>query len=269
MSFKQKLENIILKNNSLLCIGLDPDLEKLPKYLLNKQNPVFEFNKAIIDSTHDLVCAYKPNIAFYASLGLPGLKALIETISYIHYKHPLIPVILDAKRADISSTSKHYALEVFDVYHADAVTVNPYLGLDSLIPFLERKDKGVFILCKTSNKGAVDFQDLKVSSQKLPIYLYVVRKVIEWNNVYGNCMLVVGATFPEELKKIRKTAPDLFILSPGIGAQSGDLKKTVKAGVNKDKNGIIFNASRKILYAKNPKQEAYNLKNQINSYRYG
>lgn len=266
MNFGKKLEKIIKKNNSLLCIGLDPDLEKIPSHLLKTKNPIFEFNKAIVDSTNDLVCCYKPQIAFYASNGLPGIKALIQTITYIHLKYPQIPVILDAKRGDIGSTAEQYAKEVFDVYRVDAVTVNPYLGFDSLKPFLEKEDKGIIILARTSNPGAKDFQDLKVN--KTPLYIEIAKKVVDWDKTYGNCLMVVGATWPEQLKEIRSIVKDMFFLVPGIGAQGGDLEKTLKAGLTKNKSGLIINSSRGIIFSENPRKEAKKLKDLINKYRY-
>ena len=275
MKFQQKLNKIIKKNNSLLSIGLDPDLEKIPQHLKKYKDPIFNFNKQIIDATNDLVCAYKPQIAHYSALGIQGIGSLLKTINYLVHFYPKIPIILDAKRGDIDSTAQQYAKEVFDVYHADAVTVNPYMGLDSLKPFLERKDKGVIVLCRTSNKSAGDFQDLRISSNKLPLYLHVAKKVREWNKEYRNCMLVVGATWPEELNKIREIAPKMFILVPGIGAQGGDLKQTLKSGLRKDRSGLIIHTSRAIIFASSKpnfassaRKEALKLKESINKYRY-
>lgn len=250
MKFLQKLDVSIKKNNSLLCIGLD--------------NCDFEFNKKIIDQTHDLVCCYKANIAFYSAQGINGLDSLIKTIRYIHERYDL-PFILDAKRADIGNTAGNYVKEAFDVFAADAVTVNPYLGFDSIEPFLKRKDKGVIILCRTSNKSASDFQDLIVDGK--PLYLKVARKVVEWNKKYKNCLMVVGATWPEELKKIRKIAPEMFFLIPGIGAQGGDLEKTLKYGLTKQNSGLIIHSSRSIIYDNNPRAKTEELKNAINKYR--
>lgn len=272
MKFQKKLEKIIKKNNSLLSIGLDPDLEKIPQHLKKYKDPFFNFNKQIIDATYDLVCAYKPQIAFYASNGLPGIKALIQTIAYIHHKYPQIPVILDAKRGDIESTAEQYAKEVFDVYLADAVTVNPFLGFDSLKPFLKRENKGIIILARTSNPGASDFQDLNLNG--VPLYVAVAKKIVIWNKVYKNCLMVVGATWPEQLKKIREISPDMFFLVPGVGSQGGDLKNTLKNGLRKDKSGLIIQASRSIIYASNKtnfasaaRKEALKLKESINKYR--
>jgi len=281
MNFKQKLEKIVKKNNSLLCIGLDPDLEKIPQHLRKHEDPLFTFNRLLIDATHDLACAYKPQIAHYSALGIQGLGSLLKTVDYLTHKYPEIPIILDAKRADIGLTSKLYAKEAFDVFGTDAVTVNPYFGLDSLLPFLQRKDKGVIILCRTSNKGALDFQDLEVYSSsdqakpEIPLYLYIARKVQIWNKTYGNCLLVVGATWPEQLKKVREIVPDMFLLVPGVGAQGGNLEKTLKNGLRKDKSGLIIHASRAIMYASKGEDfadkarvEAEKIRNIINKYRY-
>lgn len=265
MNFRQKLESAIQENNSLLCVGLDPDIEKLPQQFLKKENSIFEFNKWIIDQTADLVCCYKPQIAFYASAGIPGIKALSETIDYIHLKYPKIPVILDAKRGDVGSTAKQYAKEVFDVYSSDAATVSPLLGFDSLKPFLERKDKGIIILARTSNEGASDFQDLLVNST--PLYAEIAKKIVVWDKTYNNCLMVVGATWPEQLQKVREIAPEMFLLIPGIGAQGGDLEKTLKAGLTKGKSGLIISSSRGIIFAESPRQEAIKLKEEINKYR--
>ncbi|MBI2028555.1 MAG: orotidine-5'-phosphate decarboxylase [Candidatus Levybacteria bacterium] len=281
MNFKQKLEIIIKKNNSLLCIGLDPDLEKIPNFLLKKKDSIFEFNIEIIKKTHDLVCAYKPNIAFYEAYGLKGLSQLKKTVEYIKYYHPEIPIILDAKRADIGNASKMYAKSAFGYWNVDAITVNPYLGFDSIEPFLEYKDKGVIILCKTSNPGAKDFQDSYVSPgihlgsglnrtpREIvePLYLNIARNVVEWDKKYKNCLMVIGATWPNDLKKIRKIAPNMYFLVPGIGAQKGEAEKAAKVGVNKDKSGIMFNVGRSIIYDPYPRKKASELKNIINRFR--
>lgn len=271
-NFQIKLEKVIKKNNSLLCIGLDSYIGEIPKHLLAESDSVFSFNKAIIDATADMVCCYKVNIAFYSAQGLKGLVFLQKTISYIHARHTGIPVILDAKRADIGNASKYYALEVFDVFGADAITVNPYLGFDTLIPFLRRKDKGIIILCRTSNPGACDFQDLKINGK--PLYLKIAEKVVGWNKKYGNCLMVVGATWPEQLKIVRKIAPNIFFLVPGIGRQGGDLQQTLKFGLTKEKSGLIINVSRGIIYksrnrdfAERARREAQKLKELINEVR--
>ena len=266
MSFLQKLRKIIKKNNSLLCVGLDTDIKKIPKaFLLKKKDPIFEFNKSIVDATCDLVCAYKPNIAYYAAEGITGFQSLIKTVHYIHTTYPTIPIILDAKRADIGLTSEQYAREVFDVIGVDAVTVNPYLGLDALVPFLKRKDKGIIILCRTSNPGASDFQDLKVEGT--PLYVKIAERVVLWNKEYGNCLMVVGATWPKELKKMREIARDMFFLIPGVGTQGGNLQKTLEFGLTKEKSGLIINVSRAIIYASSVRIEAKKFCDIINRYR--
>lgn len=279
MNFQQKLENAIKKNNSLLCIGLDTDINKIPKHLLEKEDPVFEFNKTIIDNTNNLVCCYKLNIAYYSAEGLKGLESLIKTINYIHDKYIDIPVILDAKRADVGHTSEAYAREVFDQINTDSVTVNPYFGLDSVEPFLKYKDKGIIVLCRTSNPGAGDFQDLIIDGE--PLYIKVAQKITEWNKKHGNCLMVVGATWPEEMKKIRKIAPNMFFLVPGIGSQGGDLENTLKNGLTKEKSGLtpiksglIIHSARAIIYASSNKDfaekarvKAKQLRDSINKYR--
>ena len=269
MKFIDKLKKSIKKNRSYLSVGLDPDLEKIPKHLLKSSDPVFLFNKAIITNTADLVCAFKPQIAFYEGMGIKGLEALKKTIDFISKNYPGLPIILDAKRGDIDSTNLGYVKMAFEWLGVDAITVHPYLGKESLTAFLEQKDKLFFILCKTSNKGAGEFQDLKVNG-KQPLYQYVAHKVVKEWNYNKNCGLVVGATYPKELQIAKKIAGDLPFLIPGIGSQGGDLEKTVKAI-----KGSIFviNSSRSIIYAGHGKDfaqaaraEALKLKDQINHF---
>ena len=245
MNFKDKLANITSKNNSLLCVGLDIDKEKIPKYLLEtSKNPFLDFNKAIIENTKDLVCAYKLNMAFYEVLGKQGLELLDKTIVLIPKD---IVVILDGKRNDIGNTARKYAQSLYETYNADAVTINPYLGTDGVKPFLEYKDKCSFILCRTSNPSAVDFQNLIVA--KKPLYEHIALKIKEWNKV-GCCGAVVGATFPDELKIIREIlSDDIPLLIPGVGKQGGDVEKTVKFGTNKTGEMAVINSSRGIIYA--------------------
>lgn len=263
MNFKQKLNNIVNKNNSLLCIGLDPDLEKIPKSILKKDNPIFEFNKEIINTTYDLVCAYKPNIAFYEACGIDGLRQLKLTIDYLQKEYPEIPIILDAKRGDIPNTAKKYAKAVFEYWNADAVTVFPNLGLDSIIPFLKYKDKLTILLIKTSNPDSKMFQDILIDDEAY--YLEMARIISKWK--YENIGIFVGATYPNELKKIRRILPNHIFLSAGLGAQKGEVKKAVKAGIDRNKSGIMFNAGRSIIYSKNPRNEANRIKGDINKYR--
>jgi orotidine-5'-phosphate decarboxylase len=268
MKFLEKLINVSHKNNSLLCVGLDTDMEKIPKSLLKDYDPIFSFNQKIIDSTRDLVCAYKPNIAFYEAYGSQGWEALKKTCEAIPKE---IPIIIDAKRGDIGNTARMYAKAFFEDLGADAVTVNPYMGEDAISPFLEYEDKCAFILCLTSNKGAQDFQLLSIDGK--PLYQLVAKKTLSWNKK-GNCGLVVGATYPEQLKKVREIAKSLPILIPGIGAQSGELQSTVEFGTDEKKERAIINSSRAIIYA-SPKEDfaeaarnqALELRDRINLYR--
>ncbi|MCD6467982.1 MAG: orotidine-5'-phosphate decarboxylase [Thermoplasmata archaeon] len=271
MRFTDKLNKMIEKNNSLLCVGLDVDTKKIPPHLLKKEDGLFTFNKKIIDVTTDLVCCYKINMAFYESLGQKGVELLTKTMEYIPRE---IPVILDGKRGDIGNTAEHYAYEVFDLYKADATTVNPYMGLDSIKPFLNYRDKCIFILCRTSNPSAVDFQNLLVGEKKTPLYEIVAGKIREWNEK-KNCGAVAGATYPEDLKKIRFIiGDDVPLLIPGVGKQGGNLEKSVKYGVNSEGKNAIINSSRSILYANNSEEFAFfsrkaaeALKDEINKYR--
>jgi len=278
MTFQQKLDKIFKKNNSLVCVGLDSDRGKIPSFLKNKKYPQFEFNKAIIDVTNDLICAYKINIAFYEAEGVKGLLELKKTVAYLKKNYPTIPLILDAKRADIGSTNNGYVKFVFDYLEADAVTVNPYLGEEALAPFLAEKDKGIIVLCKTSNPGAGEFQDLYLVNDRLQdkirLYEYVAYQVSRRWNKNKNCMLVVGATYPKELKEIRKIVGDMTLLIPGVGAQGADVEKTVKAGLNSKGAGMIINSSRGIIFAstgrhfaEEAREETMKLKEKINQYR--
>jgi orotidine-5'-phosphate decarboxylase len=277
MKFLKKLSVRQKTTNSLLCIGLDPVLNKLPKHLLKLKRPFLEFNKLIINATQDLVCAYKPNVAFYQAEAETGLLQLQATIKYIKKNYPAIPVILDAKIADIGHTNKSYIKYLFDYLDVDAVTINPYLGKTALEPFFQRKQKGLIILCKSSNPGSEEFQDLKVKHPKLghiPLYQVVAYNVSHKWNKYKNCLLVVGATYHHELKKIRQVAPDLSFLVPGVGFQKGDLRKTMLYGRDKKGRGMIINVSRDIIYAGKHKnfitkvrQKAKKYKRLINKFR--
>ncbi len=270
MNFMEKLKARWQSSNSLLCVGLDPDMEKIPDHIRGMQNPIFEFNREIIDATHDLVCAYKPQIAYYSAFGAEHELEL--TIEYIHGKYPDIPVILDAKRGDIGATAKMYATEAFERYSADAVTVNPYMGGDTLKPFLDRADKGVVILCRTSNPGARDLQDIESGNEK--IYHIIAKRSVSVWNYNKNIMLVTGATYPEELGKIRAIAGEIPFLVPGIGAQGGDVEKAVINGRTPDGTGMVVNSSRGIIYAGNDldftsavREAAMDLRDEINRYR--
>ncbi len=277
MNFQLKLNNIVKKNNSLVCVGLDSDITKIPEDIRRGEHPQSTFNKAIIDATYDLVCAYKPNTAFYEARGKAGIEALKMTCDYIKEKYPDIPIILDAKRADIGSTNEGYVKFAFDHLGTDAITLHPYLGRESLKPFLDRKDKGLFILCRTSNPGAGEFQDITLDSgnQSIKLYQYVAERVVKDWNYNGNCGLVLGATYPDELNNVRRIVGNGFpLLIPGVGSQGGDVEKTVKAGVDKDGLNAIINSSRGIIFAssgidfaKIARSETDKLKSLINSYR--
>lgn len=229
----------------MLCVGLDPDLSRIPAALGSGETAVFEFCKAIIDATASEVCAFKPQIAHFAALRAED--ALEDLIRHIHEQHPGIPVILDAKRGDIGSTAERYAIEAFERYRADAVTVNPYMGFDSIEPWLAWPGRGVILLCRTSNPGGSDLQALDVGGEAL--YERVARLAAGPWNTTGQLGLVIGATFPNELARVRALAPELPMLVPGIGAQGGDVEATVNAGLDADGWGLIINSSRAILYA--------------------
>ena len=232
--------------DSLLCVGLDPDPNRIPAGLRARPNPIFEFCRAIVDATADLVCAFKPQIAYFAAQGAEDqLEALI---THIHARHPGIPVVLDAKRGDIGSTAEQYAREAFERFQADAVTLNPYLGQDSLEPYLQWTDRGVILLCRTSNPGGADLQSLEVAPGER-LYERVARLACERWNPHGQTALVVGATVPQELAQVRRIAGDMPLLVPGIGAQGGDIDATVAAGRRADGRGMMVSSSRAILYA--------------------
>ena len=266
-NFVDRLRQASETNGSLLCVGLDPDPRLMPI------DGVFEFNRAIVDATRDLVCCYKPNLAFYEAFGPPGLEALKRTVEHIGGD---VPVIGDAKRGDIGNTARAYASALFDYYGFDAVTANPYMGGDTLAPFLEYADRGVFVVCRTSNPGSGDFQSLPVTrsdGEQWPLYMEVAARCREWNGS-GGVGLVVGATYPEELRKVRGVCPDLPILIPGIGAQGGDLRASVVNGLDVMGGGILISASRQVIYAsKGPdfaeraRDAALDLRGRINGCR--
>ncbi len=250
-TFISKLEHCWQQGN-FVCVGLDSDYEQLPiavKQSGSVEEALFVFNREIIDATYDLVCAYKPNAAFYEAQGEAGLRALMRTMYYIRETYPTIPVILDAKRADIGSTNAGYVSAAFDMLGVDAITVHPYLGKEALAPFLARKGKGIVILVKTSNPGSGEFQDMLVGEAREPLYQVVARHVAQSWNANGNCAVVVGATYPAELQKVRAMVGDMPILIPGIGVQGGEIAVTVSAGKDSRGWGMIINSSRGIIYA--------------------
>jgi len=270
MGFVAQLEQAWQRSGSLVCVGLDPEPARFPAVLRDAPDAVFEFCRAIVDATADLVCCFKPQIAHFAALRAEG--ALERLIAHIHAHHPGVPVILDAKRGDIGSTAQNYASEGFDRYAADAVTVNPYLGRDSVQPFLDRTDRGVILLCRTSNPGARDVQDLEVAGR--PLYQRVAALVADEWNTNGNCALVVGATYPRELAEVRAIAGAMPLLVPGVGAQGGDVAAVVANGKNADGAGLIISSSRAILYAGSgddysaaARRAAQALRDEINKYR--
>jgi orotidine-5'-phosphate decarboxylase len=247
-AFIEQLARAWEKNDSLLCVGLDPEIERFPSEIAAAPSPIFQFNKAIIDATADLVCAYKPQFAHYAAY--EAEDQLERTIEYLHRTHPGIPVILDGKRGDVGNTAERYAIEAFERYGADAVTVNPYLGGDSLEPFLRHADKGVIILCRTSNPGARDLQDLEVGGRRL--YHVVAELAATRWNTRGNCALVVGATYPRELAEVRRIVGDMPLLLPGVGAQGADVAQAVQNGQSNRGTGLLVSSSRAILYGSKP-----------------
>lgn len=273
MSFFQKLAKSVVSNNSLLCIGLDPDIDKIPKKVSWSDNPLFEFNKAIVDATADLVCAFKPNSAFYEAYGSSGVEQLHKTCAYIRKTYPDLPIILDYKRGDIGNTNNYYARFAFDYLGVDAVTITPYLGREANQSFLDYKDKGIMVLCRTSNPGAGEFQDLEVSGKK--VYRIVAEEVMGAWNKNNNCLLVIGSPYPNELSEIRQALGDKAIfLVPGLGTQGGNARDTVKAGLNIKGDGLIISSSRSIIYSSNEtdfakavRAKAINTRDEINSYR--
>ena len=271
-AFLTRLEASWARSNSLVCVGLDPEIERFPAQIAGQPSPIFQFNKAIIDATADLVCAYKPQFAHYAAY--EAEDQLERTIEYIHRAYPGVPVILDSKRGDIGNTAERYAIEAFERYGADAVTVNPYLGGDSLEPFLRREDRGVVVLCRTSNPGARDLQDVTVGTDGRRLYHMVAQLAATRWNSRGNCLLVVGATYPRELAEIRQIVGEMPLLVPGVGAQGGDVAQVVRNGQTAAGTGLLVSSSRAILYA-SPDDDfaaaaraaALSLRDQINAHR--
>jgi len=280
MNFCERLDQASRQANSLLCVGLDPDPARFPAHFAGRDDAIFEFCRAIVDATADLACSFKPQIAYFAAHRAEDqLEALI---AHIHERHPGLPVILDAKRGDIGSTAELYAIEAFERYGADAVTVNPYLGGDSIDPFLAYRDKGVILLCRTSNPGGNDLQFLEIGTGAGKEFLYerVARLAAGKWNQSGQCALVVGATYPKEIRRVRELVGEMPLLVPGIGAQGGDIEATVKAGRNSSGLGLVINSSRAILYAgtqvdggerfaEAARQVALQTRDEINRYRAG
>ena len=250
--------------NSLLCVGLDADFDKIPERFKEMEFPQFEFNKWIIEETHEYAAAYKPNSAFYEARGDVGMQELKMTMDYLIKNYPDIFTICDAKRADIGNTNNGYVASIFDWLGFDALTLHPYLGEEALLPFLDRSDKVSIILCRTSNLGASEIQDLVVEGK--PIWQIMAERVTEVWDKNKNCMLVVGATYPEEMKKIRSFVGDMTFLVPGVGAQGGSVEEVMKAGLNSEGLGLIINSSRGIIFAENPKEEARRLCEEIRLY---
>ncbi|HWW78740.1 MAG TPA: orotidine-5'-phosphate decarboxylase [Steroidobacteraceae bacterium] len=268
--FIDQLQRAWDSNDSLVCVGLDPEIERFPAQVAEQPSPIFQFNKAIIDATADLVCAYKPQFAHYAAY--EAEDQLERTIDYIHRSYPGIPVILDSKRGDVGNTAERYAIEAFERYHADAVTVSPYLGGDSMEPFLKYEEKGVIILCRTSNPGAGDLQDLEISGRRL-FHIVADLAARRWNT-RGNCLLVVGATYPRELAEVREIVGNMPFLVPGVGAQGGDVAQAVQNGQTAAGAGLVMSSSRGILYASSgenfasaAREVTVKLRDQINASR--
>jgi orotidine-5'-phosphate decarboxylase len=264
MNISEKFDSRAKKINSLLCVGLDADFAKIPQRFLDMEFPQFEFNKWIIEETNEFASAYKPNSAFYEARGDKGIKELKMTIDYLKEFYPDIFTILDAKRGDIGNTNNGYVRFIFDWLNFDAVTVYPYLGQEAVQPFLDRNDKATILLCRTSNAGARDFQDLEVDKKK--IWEIVAEKIAGSWNKNNNCMLVVGATYPDEMKKIREIAGDMTFLVPGVGAQGGSVEEVMKNGANSEGRGLIINSSRGIIFSENPKEESRKLCEEIRKY---
>ena len=246
MKFREKLSRIVQKNNSMVCVGLDPDPVKMP--IKN----IFEFCKIIIDSTSDLVAAYKPNFAFFEALGIDGLIELKKTLEYLQSKHPEILIIGDGKRGDIDSTSEKYASSMFDYWGVDVATINAFAGLDGVAPFLKYENNGVFVWCKSSNQSGVEIQDVELMNHEIKFFHHLAKKTLEWD-FNSNLGLVVGATYPEELKEVRNIAPNLPVLLPGIGSQKGDLSLSMHYGFNGNSDSILVSSSRSIIYASSEK----------------
>lgn len=265
MNVIEKYDKRVDKINSLVCVSLDPEIARLPPRFQREKFPQFAFNREIVNATHEFVSAYKPTFAFYEARGSRGFEELQMTVHYIQKQHPDILTIGDGKRGDISNTNEQYATAIYDEFGFDATTIQPYLGKESLKPFLERKEKGCIILCRTSNPGAREIQDLPVGEK--PLWYVVADMVARGWNTNGNCMLVVGATYPGDMKTIRELTGDMPFLVPGIGAQGGNVKAAVQAGLDSNERGLIMNAGRSIIFSENPAEAARTLRDEINRWR--
>lgn len=261
----EKLEARMDASGSLLCVGLDPELEKLPQNVQTGPDPLFAFCREIIDATAPFACAFKPNTAFFEAHGAKGWGQLARVFAHLRAHHPGHFTVCDAKRGDIGSTNRGYVRAVYDELGADSITLHPYLGREALAPFLDRADKAAILLCRTSNPGAGELQDLRVDGR--PLWQHVADSVSAGWNANRNCMLVVGATWPEEMRAIRTTAPELTFLVPGIGAQGGDIAATVRAGLRADGKGLVLASSRAILYSEDPAAAARAARDAINTAR--
>ncbi len=264
MSIMQRIQHRVQQANSLVCVGLDPDLVHLPRHT-DLANTIFNFNRRIIDAVHDYVLAFKPNISFYEAAGIDGMKALQQTADYLHEHHPDIITICDAKRGEIANSSRGYVRGIFDIMGFDAVTLSPYVGQDGLSPFLEREDKLSIILCRMSDAGANEFQTLSVDGH--PLWYRVAERVTQTWNTRQNCALVMGATFPEAMAQLRQLDAHIPLLVPGIGSQGGSIEASVRMGQSADGAGLFLSASRSIIYADDPAQAARQLRDESNRYR--
>ena len=268
-TFRERLAVAIERHDSLVCVGLDPVPERLPQGISRDADGIVEFNRRLIEATADLACCFKPNFPFYGALGARGVEALQQTIDAVPDE---VPVLLDCKMGDIGSTAERWAHMAFAELGADAVVINPYMGSDAVAPFLECGDKGIFVLCHTSNPGAADFERLPVEGS--PLYEHVALKALEWNRAHGNCGLVVGATQAGSMARLRQLAPHLPFLVPGVGSQGGDLEGAVSDGLCADGSGVLINASRSIIFASDgadfteaARRATEGLRNQINAVR--
>ena len=262
---RDKFERRAEAVGSLVCVGLDPEFERIPERFKSEEWPLFAFNRWIIEQTHPYAAAYKPNMAFYEARGTQGLRELELTIEYLRGEHPEVFTICDAKRGDIGNTNRGYVASIFDAMGFDAVTLHPYLGREALTPFLERRDKVSIVLCRTSNPGAGELQDLEREGK--PLWETVAMRVSSEWNAAGNCMLVVGATYPEEMRRIRAIAPEIAFLVPGVGAQGGDVAAVVSAGLDARGKGLLIASSRGIVFSDDPAGAARDLRDEINAAR--